>query len=249
MPRHETPLSQVIMKNTLAVCALALAGFASSGARADEAAVRQAVQAKFPKMAVESVGKTPFAGLYEVVLDGQIFYTDVNVSYVFSGNLLDMRGREPRNLTEEATSKLAAATLAKSTELAVKRVRGNGKRVIYTFEDPNCGYCKELQKELVKLNDVTIYTFLWPILSKDSIEKSKSIWCSRDRAKAWDDYMIRGVAPGAKGDCDTKALERNAKLAQRFGLRGTPGVYLVNGEQIGGYVPADKLQAALASVR
>jgi thiol:disulfide interchange protein DsbC len=127
----------------------------------------------------------------------------------------------------------------------VKRVRGSGKRVIYTFEDPNCGYCKELQKELNKVNDVTIYTFLWPILSQDSIDKSKSIWCARDRAKAWEDYMIKGVALTGKRDCDTTALERNAKLAQRFGLRGTPAVYLANGEQVGGYVPAEKLEAAL----
>jgi thiol:disulfide interchange protein DsbC len=236
------------MKNTVC-CALALASFLSAGAHADEASVRKAMQAKFPKTTIESIAKTPFPGIYEVVLEGQILYTDDNVSYVFSGNLLDMRGREPRNLTEETTGRLAAATLSKSTDLAVKRVRGSGKRVIYTFEDPNCGYCKELQKELVKLNDVTIYTFLWPILSKDSTEKSKAIWCSRDRGKAWEDYMIRGVAPTGKRDCDTTALERNAKLAQRFGLRGTPGVYLANGEQIGGYVPAEKLEGALASVR
>ena len=95
-----------------------------------------------------------------------------------------MRGAQPRNLTQETTSKIAAAALAKATNSAVKRVKGNGKRVIYTFEDPNCGYCKELQKELVKVNDVTIYTFLWPILSQDSVEKSKAIWCAADRGKA-----------------------------------------------------------------
>ena len=232
------------MFRKLAVLALMLAGFAATGASADESSVRQGFKAKFPKMAVESVGGTPFPGMFEVIVDGQVFYTDAKVSYLFSGNLLDVRG-QPRNLTQEATGKLAAATLAKSTDLAVKRVKGNGKRVIYTFEDPNCGYCKELQKELAKVNDVTIYTFLWPILSQDSIDKSKTIWCSRDRAKAWEDYMIRGAALTGKRDCDTSALEKNAKLAQRFGLRGTPGVYLASGEQVGGYVPAEKLEAAL----
>ena len=237
------------MKKTLMVCALLAAGLASTAVRANEGAVRQAFQAKFPKMAIESVNKTPFPGMYEIVLEGQILYTDEKITYVLSGNLLDVRSREPRNLTQETTSRIAASALAKSTDLAVKRVRGNGKRVIYTFEDPNCGYCKELQKELVKVQDVTIYTFLWPILSQDSIDKSKSIWCSKDRAKAWEDFMIRGVAPAGKRDCDTTALEKNAKLAQRFGLRGTPGVYIAGGEQIGGYVPADKLEAALAGVR
>ena len=237
------------MKKKFVMCAVLAAGLVSSAACADEASVRQAFQAKFPKMPIESVNKTPFPGVYEVVLEGQILYTDEKLTYLMSGNLLDIRTREPRNLTQETTSRIAASALAKSTDLAVKRVRGNGKRVIYTFEDPNCGYCKELQKELVKVQDVTIYTFLWPILSQDSIDKSKSIWCSKDRAKAWEDYMIKGVSPTAKRDCDTTALEKNAKLAQRFGLRGTPGVYIAGGEQIGGFVPADKLEAALAGVR
>jgi thiol:disulfide interchange protein DsbC len=237
------------MKNILLLCALIVAGLVSTAVRADEATVRQAFQAKFPKMPIESVNKTPFPGMYEIVLEGQILYTDEKLTYLLSGNLLDIRSREPRNLTQETTSRIAASALAKSTDLALKRVRGNGKRVIYTFEDPNCGYCKELQKELVKVQDVTIYTFLWPILSQDSIDKSKSIWCSKDRAKAWEDFMIKGVAPTGKRDCDTTALEKNARLAQRFGLRGTPGVYIAGGEQIGGYVPADKLEAALAGVR
>src|SRR5215213_3240798 len=237
------------MKKILLLCALIAAGVVSTAVRADEAAVRQAFQAKFPKMPIESVNKTPFPGMYEIVLEGQILYTDEKLTYLLSGNLLDIRSREPRNLTQETTSRIAASALAKSTDLAVKRVRGNGKRVIYTFEDPNCGYCKELQKELLKVQDLTIYTFLWPILSQDSMDKSKSIWCSKDRAKAWEDFMVKGVAPTGKSDCDTTALEKNAKLAQRFGLRGTPGVYVAGGEQIGGYVPADKLEAALAAVR
>jgi thiol:disulfide interchange protein DsbC len=195
------------------------------------------------------VAKTPFAGIYEVVLDGQVYYTDDKASYMFSGSLIDMRGREPRNLTQETTTRMASSALSKATDSAVKRVRGNGKRVIFTFEDPNCGYCKELQKELMKVNDVTIYTFLWPILSPDSIEKSKAIWCSRDRAKSWEDTMLRGVAPTGKRDCDTAAIEKNLRLAQRFNLKGTPAVYLSNGEQVGGYIPAAQLENALASVK
>ncbi|HEX2826619.1 MAG TPA: DsbC family protein [Burkholderiales bacterium] len=232
------------MLKKLWVSALAVALFAAGVAGADENAVRQAFQSKFPKMTVESVSRMPFANMYEVIIDGQVFYTDDKGSYLFSGNLLDLRGGQPRNLTQEATSKLAATVLAKSTENAVKRVKGNGKRVIYTFEDPNCGYCKELQKELTKVNDVTVYTFLWAILSPDSVEKAKAIWCSKDRARAWEDVMLKGAPATGRRDCDTP-LERNAQLAQRFGLRGTPGVYLANGEQIGGYVPAEKIEAAL----
>lgn len=234
------------MFKKIAVCLLALAGVLSVASRADENSVRQSFQTKFPKMTLESVTRTPFAGMYEVVLDGQLFYTDDNGTYLLSGNLLDLRGREPRNLTQESNAKHASAVLAKSTDSAVKRVRGNGKRVIYTFEDPNCGYCKELQKELGKINDVTIYTFLWAILSQDSVDKAKGIWCSKDRARAWEDVMLKGIAPAAKRDCDAP-LEKNGQLAQRFGLRGTPGVYLANGQQIGGYVAADKIEAALAA--
>ena len=229
-----------------AVVAFMLGWVLSGSVYANETAVRQAFQAKFPKMTVESVTKTPFPNVYEVVLDGQVLYTDEKATYLFSGNLLDIRGQQPRNLTQESTGRLSSAALAKSTDLAIKRVRGNGKRVIYTFEDPNCGYCKELQKELAKLNDVTIYTYLWPILSQDSVDKSKAIWCSKDRAKAWDDLMLKGIAPSAKRECDTP-LEKNAQLAQRFGIRGTPGVYLANGNQIGGYLTADKMEAALAA--
>jgi thiol:disulfide interchange protein DsbC len=234
------------MLKKVSLAAVALMAAACMTARADEQGVRQAVQAKFPKMTVESVAKTPFTNVYEVVLDGQVLYTDDKTTYLFSGNLLDLRGPQPRNLTQDSTTKLAAAALAKSADSAVKRVRGSGNRVIYTFEDPNCGYCKELQKELLKVNNVTIYTFLWPILSQDSVEKSKGIWCAKDRAKAWEDMMLRGVAPAAKRDCDAP-LEHNAQLAQRFGIRGTPGVYLANGQQIGGYLAADKIEAALAA--
>ena len=237
------------MNRKLMWCVLALAGVLSGAVHAQEAAVRQAVAAKFPKLSLESVTKTPFAGIYEVVLEGQVYYTDDKASYMFSGNLIDMRGHEPRNLTQETTNKIAVSALSKATDSAVKRVRGNGKRVIYTFEDPNCGYCKELQKELMKVNDVTIYTFLWPILSPDSIEKSKAIWCSKDRAKTWEDTMLRGVPPTGKRDCDTAAIEKNLRLAQRFNLKGTPAVYLSNGEQVGGFLPATQLESALASLK
>lgn len=227
-------------------CALAPVASSAVAAEGDEAAIRQAFNAKFPRMSVESVARTPFAGLYELVVDGQVVYTDIKVSYLFNGNLLDLRGDKPRSLTQESTGRLNAAVLSKSTENAIRRVKGNGKRVIYTFEDPNCGYCKEFQKELAKLNDVTVYTYLWPILSQDSTDKSRAIWCAKDRARAWEDYMLRGQLPAGKRECDVAALERNAKLAQRFNLRGTPAVFIGSGEQVGGFVPAEKLEAAFA---
>jgi len=223
-----------------------LVALAAGGAQADEAAIRQAFQKKFPQAAVESVTATPFAGIYEIVFNGQIAYADEKLSFVFIGSLYDMRGTERRNLTQERSARLAAQTLEQSAALAIKRVRGSGKRVIYTFEDPNCSYCRKLQQELVKINDVTIYTFLWPILSADSVEKSKAVWCAKDRGKAWDDLMSNGITPQNDRKC-ANPIAKNNELAQRFGVRGTPAVYLSDGRQIGGYVPAEKLEEALLS--
>ncbi|MBX9810670.1 MAG: DsbC family protein [Burkholderiales bacterium] len=236
------------MLRAFMICFLTASAFFVSVASADEAAVRQGFQAKFPKMTVEAVSKTPFPGIYEVLFNGQIVYTDEKVTFLLAGNLFDLRNQQPRNLTQDRNNRLTASTLASSTDMAVKRVRGNGKRTLYTFEDPNCGYCKKLQEELVKLNNVTIYTFLLPIVSPpDSVEKSKAVWCAKDRAKAWDELMSKGTVPGGTKNCDTP-IEKSIELAQRFGVRGTPAVYLADGQQIGGYLPADKIEQALNGV-
>lgn len=221
----------------------------SAGAMANEDIVRKGFQARFPDMKIESVTRMPFPGVYEVVFDGQVVYTDEKLSWLMTGNLFDLRTPQERNLTRERRDQIATAALAKAQGNAIKRVRGNGRRVVYTFEDPNCGYCRDLQRELNKLNDVTVYTFLLPILSADSNEKSKAVWCSRDRAKAWDDLMNRTAQPAAAPRGCTTPIDENQALAQRFGVRGTPAVYLANGQQIGGYVPADKIEQALSALR
>src|SRR5690348_6995926 len=235
------------MLRTVAAVLLMTGAFGVWAADNSEAFIRKAMQGRFPDTQVESVTRTPFNNLYEVVVGGRILYTDDKVSYIFIGSLLDTRGGADRDLTRERSAQLASQTLRKSTDNAIKLVRGNGKRVLYTFEDPNCPYCKELHKELQKVNDVTIYTFLWPILSPDSVDKSRAIWCSRDRAKAWEDFMLRGVAPQGGTKCDAP-LDKNIELAQRFGARGTPAVFLADGSTIGGYVAADKINQALNSV-
>lgn len=221
-----------------------ISGVLAFDASADEAKVTQKLQGKFPNMVVESVTKSPFAGLYEVVLDGEIVYTDDKVEYFFGGNIYDIRTLPPKNLTQDSTNRLAAKTLQGSTASAIKRVKGSGKRTLYTFEDPNCSYCKQLQKELAKINDVTHYVFLIPILGQDSHDKARAIWCAKDRAKAWDDLMLRAVAPEGGANCSTP-IDRNLQLMRRFGIRGTPAVYLPDGQQIGGYLPAEKIEQAL----
>lgn len=236
------------MLRKFALMFLVMAGLAAGTASASESAIRQGFQARFPNATVESVARTPFSGIYEVVFNGQIAYTDEKLNFVFFGNLVDLRSGAERNLTRERSAELNSQSLRKSSDNAIKRVRGNGKRVLYTFEDPNCGFCRELQKEVMKLTDVTVYTFLWPILSPDSVEKSRAVWCSKDRAKAWDDLMSRGIAPQAGAKCDAP-LTKNHELAQRFGIRGTPAIFLADGRQVGsGYVPAAELDEALNSV-
>ena len=220
---------------------------AAGSANADEAQVKQALQARFPAMTVESVTKAPFAGLYEVVLDGEIVYTDDKTEYFFAGNLYDIRTLPPRNLTQENSGKIVVQALNDSRESAIKRVRGDGKRTLYTFEDPNCGYCKQLNRELLKVDNVTIYTFLLPILSKDSVEKARAVWCSEDRAQAWDDLMLKAALPEGAKSCAVP-LERNFQLMRRFGIRGTPAIYLENGRHIGGYLAAEKIEQALDSI-
>ena len=234
------------MKRLVSVLSVmvALVSAGVSAQDADEVKLRQTLQSKFPKHTVESVTRLPFNGLFEVVMDGEVVYSDIKAEFMMGGTLYDIRTSPARNITKETTQKLVSKSLITSHDSAIKTVRGSGKRVIYTFEDPNCGYCRKLYKELATLNDVTVYTYLWPILSPDSADKSRSIWCSKDRAKAWDQMMTKGVLTEQSKSCDTP-LEKNKLMAQRFNISGTPAVYLASGQQLGGYVSASEIEQAL----
>ena len=236
------------MYRRIAICLLGILGLVAGMAGADENRVKQLLQAKFPMMRVENVVKTPYGGLYEAVLDGEIVYTDESASFLFGGNIYDVRTLPPRNVTQERTEQLAAKTLIDAREMAIKRVRGNGARTLFTFEDPNCVYCKALQKELAKVENVTIYTFLMPLLSQDSVEKSVAVWCAPDRARAWDELMSNGVVPDGDKSC-SHPLARIAALARRFQIQGTPAIFLGDGKQIGGMRSAADIEKALGAVR
>lgn len=223
---------------------LALVAPLSLSAFADEASIKKAVEAKTGAK-VSSISKTPyFGGLYEVYVDGQILYTDEKVSALIFGSLLD--GKTMKNVTEERMQKLTAIKFTDlPLELAVKQVRGDGKRAFATFEDPNCGYCKKLAKDIAKLDNVTIYTFLYPILSPDSLEKSKQIWCAADKAKTWSDWMVDGKAPSGKGDCDTSAVQKTLEAGRKLAINGTPTIFFTDGERIPGAVPVAKIEQKL----
>ncbi|MDP3513782.1 MAG: DsbC family protein [Sulfuritalea sp.] len=218
------------MKLSLLAATLACVSLA---AFADEADVKKAVEAKLGK--VEKIVKAPMAGVWEVTIDGQIFYADDKATYLIFGNLLDMK--TGRNITAERQFN------ALPLELAVKQVRGSGKNVMATFEDPNCGYCKKLAKDLLTLKDVTVYTFLLPVLGDDSYDKSKAIWCAPDKAKAWVDWMTAGKAPpAAPAKCNTAGLDKSAQLGGKLRINGTPAIFFASGERVGGYIPAAEIE-------
>jgi len=226
--------------------ALALAFI--STAQADEAEVRKAMEAKLGAK-VESVTKSGYLGLYEVYMEGNIFYTDEKMTaFIAGGQLID--AKTMKNTTEERMRKLTAIKFSElPLERAIKQVRGNGKRVMATFEDPNCGYCKRLAKDLLKLDNVTVYTFLLPILSEDSLKKSRQIWCSSDRSKSWNDWMVDGKAPSGRDDCDTTAVDKNREFASKLKISGTPTIFFADGERVPGAMPVDRIEQKLNTAK
>ncbi|MBI3525249.1 MAG: DsbC family protein [Betaproteobacteria bacterium] len=234
-----------MFKKTLA-CSLAILSLTANLAHAGEAEIRKAVTALFgPGIKVDAVRKAEVLNLYEVRIGNDILYSDEKGAYFIQGDIIDVNAHQ--NLTEVRKNKLAQIKFSDlPLELAVKTVRGNGKRIFATFEDPNCGYCKKLAKDMVGMTDYTVYTFLYPILSADSGEKAKAIWCSTDRAKAWNEWMINGTAPSA-ASCATPT-DKVVALGQKLSVHGTPTIFLTNGERIPGALPAAQLEQALNRV-
>lgn len=230
---------------SIRIFAIVIASLLTGAAWADtsEANIKKAVEAAMPGTKVDAVRKAGVLNLYEVQLGGDILYTDEKAAHFVIGHIIDPKTR--KDLTQERIDKLSQIKFSElPLDLAIKQVKGNGKRQIATFEDPNCTYCKKLAKELQGVNDVTIYTFMMPILSQDSSDKSKAIWCAPDRAKAWNDYMINGKAPAA-ASCDASAVDKSAELGRRLNIRGTPAIVLADGTRIPGFMPADRLEDAM----
>ncbi len=145
-----------------------------------------------------------------------------------------------------SSSQLASADFKKlPLDKAVKTVYGNGERQIITFEDPNCGYCKKLYQELSKLDNVTVHTFLVPILGQDSVRKVSNIWCAKDRAAVWKAWMQDGVKP-AEASCDDEPTAEVMSYARKLQVRGTPMLLMANGERMNGYAQASVIEATLS---
>ena len=236
------------MKITHTLMALAYAWALSQAAWAQEDVIRKNLPARLPQFKqIDEVRKSEIGGLYEVRVDGsEIYYTDAKADFLIEGSLIDTRSK--RNLTEERVEKLTAV---KFDSLPLKDafvvVRGTGERKLAVFEDPNCGYCKRFERDLQKVDNVTIYMFLYPILGADSVEKSKAIWCAKDRVAAWLDWMLRDQsATSAAAGCDATALSRNVELGRKYKINGTPTLLFTNGSRVPGAVDAKKVEQMLA---
>jgi thiol:disulfide interchange protein DsbC len=235
-----------LIKN-LALAALLAAGLLAGLAQADEAAIRKAIPERLPQLGkIDEVNKTPMAGLFEVRVGTNLYYTDAEGNFLVLGQLIDTKAQ--RNLTEERQDKLLAIDFsALPVKDAFTIVRGNGKRKVALFEDPNCGYCKKFERDLQKVDNVTVYLFLYPILGPDSIDKSRNIWCARDRGKAWQDWMVR-EQPVPAGTCDTEALDRNIEFGRKYKITGTPTLVFADGTRVPGAIGAPQVEKLLAAV-
>lgn len=228
---------------------LACVGGSAFAADATEAAIKKAIEPRLGEGAkVESVSKTPYAGLYEVQVDGDVIYTDAKAQYLFIGRVVD--SQTYRDFTKEkiqALNKVKFSDLP--LELAIKTVKGNGKRNIAVFEDPNCGYCKRFQKTLLDVDNVTVYTFQYNILAQDSIEKSRNIWCSSNPGKAWSDWMLNGKeASAAPASCNAPH-EQVLALGQKMKITGTPTIIFADGSRIPGAIDTKGLEQKFATLK
>ena len=236
------------MKHHLSSRLLALSAglLASTLAMADEAAIRKNLPERLGNVPpIDEVTKTEMPGLYEVRLGSEIIYSDEQGNFVIEGSLLDTRSR--KDLTKARQEKLSAFEFDKlPMKDAIVWKNGTGARKLVVFSDPNCGYCKRLEVDLQKLKNVTVYTFLIPVLGADSSEKSKNIWCSKDQAKAWLGWMLEGKAPVRNmGACETP-LDRNLALSRKHRVNGTPALVFPDNTRVSGAIGADDIEKRLA---
>jgi thiol:disulfide interchange protein DsbC len=230
--------------------ALFLTAAWAASAQADEAAIRKNLAERLPDLPkIDEVAKTPIPGLYELRIGTDILYADENGDHLIQGSVLDARTRT--DLTQARIDRLTAIDFGSlPLKDAIVWKQGSGARKLVVFADPNCGYCKRFEKDLANVKDVTVYTFLYPILGGDSPEKSRNIWCAKDATRVWRDWMVDGKAPPRAADkCDTSALERNAALGRKHRVTGTPALVFEDGTRVPGALPAAQVEKRLAATR
>jgi len=235
-----------MMSRLLRAAGALVLSFATAAAwAADADTVKARFAEKFGGVPVESVTATPYDGLFEVQIGDELVYTDADVRFVMQGALVDAESR--RNLTTARLEQLNAVAFSDlPMELAFTQVRGNGSRHVAVFEDPNCGYCKQFRRTLLEVDDITVHTFMYPMLAPDSADKVRDVWCAKDKAAAWDAWMIEGKRP-ATASCDAP-LPQMVALGQKLRVRGTPTIIFADGTRVGGALPRAAFEERLAKV-
>jgi thiol:disulfide interchange protein DsbC len=226
---------------------LALAAALTWPALAQEAAIRKNIGERLPDFPkIDEVSKTSVPGLWEVRVGFDVFYTDEQGNHLIQGTVFDTKSKT--NLTEKRIAKLTAIDfdqLPLKDAMVIKQ--GSGARKLAVFADPNCGYCKRFERDLLSVKDVTIYTFLMPVLGPDSNDKARSIWCSKEAQKTWRSWMIEGTTPvKVMGACDTTAIERNTAFGRKYRINGTPAILFEDGQRVPGAMPAAEVEKHLA---
>jgi thiol:disulfide interchange protein DsbC len=231
---------------SLAATALMALSFSSAMAQGHEATIRKALSERIPQIPkIEEITPTPLAGIYELRLStNEIYYSDAAGNYLIQGNLIDTKNK--RNITEEREAKLSAIDFsALPLKDAITIVHGNGKRKLAVFEDPNCVYCKRFERDLAKVDNVTVYLFLLPVLGPNSVEKSRNVWCAKDPAAAWTNLMQKDTQPTA-AQCNTAAIDRNLEFARKYKITGTPTLVAQDGTRVPGAIDSSKIEKLLA---
>jgi thiol:disulfide interchange protein DsbC len=236
-----------MIKNIFSIATIVVMATLSTLAMADEASVKKAIEAAYPKFKVDKVTKTPYAGLYEVFMGGQIIYTDEKLTFLIAeGRLVDPKTK--KDITGERLEELTRIDFnTLPLDQAIKVVKGNGSRKLVVFSDVDCPYCKRLERnELANITDVTVYTFLYPIdqLHPDAANKSKLIWCASNRVKAWEDWILRDSLPSSSGNCEVP-LEKVGQLAKKAGVTSTPTLIFADGKRMLGAQPYKEIERML----
>src|SRR3546814_896308 len=234
------------LKGLLATLALVVSPVMVQAQSATPESVRESFEGRFPGIEAKEVRSTPFPGLFEVQVGMDLLYTNATADYVLQGALIDAKSR--RDLTAERLEELSKVSFSSlPLELAVMQVKGDGSRKIAVFEDPNCGYCKRLHQTLKEVDNITVYTFLFPILSPDSTVKARDIWCAKDQAATWRAWMLDGKVP-PEAVCDTP-VDTVLALGRSLMVQGTPAIIFADGSRVNGALPLDALNQKLAAVK
>ena len=242
-----TPFADAKKTPAIAAALMLAAAFAIPAQAQQEEKIKAELKKNVPEAPVDSVRKAGYGNLYEIIVGGDIYYTDETGGFLISGSILDLKTKQ--NVTE---ARLRVVNAVKWSELpldnAVKISRGNGSRKVAIFEDPNCGYCKRFERDLLGVSDITVYVFLYPILAADSVEKSKAIWCAKDPGKMWLDHMTRDVAISGDTKCATP-IEKTLALGREKRIQGTPTIIFENGERVSGAMTMGDFEKKLAELK